>query len=65
MTLNDELVFLDEEIKNAKLRLSSHGFHNGTALSIITRRYRDELKAYREVVVANRGDMDKWPDNRR
>lgn len=63
MILQDELDFLDHEINDAKLRINGRGFHNGTALSIIVRRYRDELKEYRSVVRMNKEDIQEWPTN--
>ena len=62
MTLKEELEFVEQEINNVKQHQNEKGFHNGTALSIIIRRYRDELKAYRTILVDDIADnIEKWP----
>jgi hypothetical protein len=47
---------LDEEISRVKLMLNENGYHNGTALNTIVRRYRNELKQYRQLVLDDRND---------
>ncbi len=41
---------LDEEIRRTKTWVNTNGFHHGTAMSVIVRRYRDDLKKYRKLV---------------
>lgn len=41
---------IDEELIRSKLMLNANGYHHGTAISQIVRRYRSELKEYRKIV---------------
>lgn len=41
---------LDQEIARVKLFVNENGYHNGTAINTIVRRYRNELKALRSLM---------------
>jgi hypothetical protein len=48
------LADLDQEISRVKFMLNKNNYHHGTALNVIGRRYRDELKQYKKIVLADR-----------
>lgn len=48
--LEKMLADLDGEIARSKLFINENGYHNGTYLNAVVRRYRKELKEYRRLV---------------
>ena len=44
---------LDEELVRAKMFVNENGYHNGTAINAIVRRYRNELREYRRIVAGD------------
>lgn len=48
--LPDIIKDLDDEILRIKLFVNEHGYHNGTAINAVVRRYRNELKQLRKII---------------
>ena len=49
--LADILADIEAESSRCKQFINENGYHNGTALNAIVRRYRKELKEYRKIVL--------------
>ena len=45
---------LDGEIERVKVFINENGYHHGSSIYIIAKRYRDELKELRKLI---RGDL--------
>jgi hypothetical protein len=52
--LEDMIQDLDLEIARVKLFVNENGYHNGTAINAVVRRYRNELTALRSIM---KGDL--------
>ena len=48
--LTDIIKDLDDEIIRSKMFVNENGYHNGTAINTIVRRYRNELKQIRKIL---------------
>lgn len=49
--LPDIIKDLDDEILRSKLFVNENGYHNGTAINEVVRRYRKELKQLRKIIL--------------
>lgn len=49
--LPDIIKDLDDEILRSKLFVNENGYHNGTAINEVVRRYRNELKQLRKIIL--------------
>jgi hypothetical protein len=53
--LNEMIVDIDKELAEVKNFVNENGYNNGTAIAQIVRKYRKELKEYRQILI---NDLD-------